>query len=1017
MLEAQLRVVAESPNEKGDVLTRLAGDVFHSLGYEDLLFNVPRTGREIDVLGTHRYESRRLICECKAHDEPIGGSAINKFAGVVQVERSRDARPVSAYFLSVSGFKQSALAQEREFAEPRMVLMDGQGIVAQLVTGGILLDQAKAIDQASRILPATVRATASVQMTEVVASRNGWAWGIYYGVAWNDLTHVCFVHADGQVLSRSAGLFLINDASVQLMATPDSDVDREADLAVDAYRDYILSEFGVITLEGLQADQDVGARRFRLESLYVPTRLSEQPPSSGVTGVASREIDFDDFDYDVQERFAPETQVAEEPPSTMTAGTALARHPALAILGPPGAGKSTLMKRLAVAYSSADRLDQVQDDLPAIGCVPIVVRCRQIGHTAYRAIVELLAEQIVRAEHPELKEPFGRAIGRLLRDGRILILLDGLDEIAGVQERLSFVLQLRTFLAVYPRTRLVITSREVGFRPIAGNIGELCKALYVQELSDEEITQLTVAWHRETVSASESVRNEAVRLATDICSVGRVRQLAANPLLLTTLLLVRRWVGQVPRRRSVLYGRAVDVLLMTWNVEGHAPISPEEALPQLGFVAYSMMIEGEQVVSAGRLRALLVRARAEMPDLLMHTRLSVAEMVDRIEERSSLLIQSGFEVIDGTLQAVYEFRHLTFQEYLCARAISDGWLAVGEADKSAVELIRPHLAKAGWEEVVVLTAALARRQSSAIVAALVEEASRLIERYIEDNAPSVGDLNEQIFTVVGNIADCLADDVPVAPEVLEPAIRTVIEDDLDGELAQELLGSRYEDSLRELVDRGLQRPEPLLRKYAKVYAELVASDYDDQAISLLPRQCTRMIKHRDREQRLRGLSLLLFLAWSVHNALSPGMRRRPQGVLRRSSLRVPAREVARLLASGEALDEASKMQAIWSMAWLAPLLEDSGEVNSLQQRLLKDWVAAEDGSLAAFSAWTLARTPLIGHWDDYLELDPELLDAFFRPASAGGRAIRPTEAICSVRLQLLLGDSVVTSGPRGCSCE
>ena len=34
---------------------------------------------------------------------------------------------------------------------------------------------------------------------------------------------------------------------------------------------------------------------------------------------------------------------------------------------------------------------------------------------------------------------------------------------------------------------------------------------------------------------------------------------------------------------------AVEVLLMTWNVEGYDPIEQDEALPQLCYVAYAMM--------------------------------------------------------------------------------------------------------------------------------------------------------------------------------------------------------------------------------------------------------------------------------------------------------------------------------------------------------------------------------------------------------------------------------------------
>jgi predicted NACHT family NTPase len=192
--------------------------------------------------------------------------------------------------------------------------------------------------------------------------------------------------------------------------------------------------------------------------------------------------------------------------------------------------------------------------------------------------VDALAERVGLGERTRA---FRAHVDLALRDGEVLLLVDGLDEISDPGDCTAFVRNLRTFLAIYPNVSLVVTSREAGFRHVAGLLAAVCRHTRLADFDADDIRRLSVAWHREVVGDRPDVVAEAEALAATIVANDRIRQLAVNPLLLTTLLLVKRWVGQLPTRRSVLYGKAVEVLLMTWNVEGHDPIEQDEALPQL----------------------------------------------------------------------------------------------------------------------------------------------------------------------------------------------------------------------------------------------------------------------------------------------------------------------------------------------------------------------------------------------------------------------------------------------------
>ena len=137
------------------------------------------------------------------------------------------------------------------------------------------------------------------------------------------------------------------------------------------------------------------------------------------------------------------------------------------------------------------------------------------------------------------------------------------------------------------------------------------------------------------------MRADAEQLARTITANDRIQRLAINPLLLTTLLLVKRWVGSLPTRRAVLYGKAVEVLLMTWNTEGHDPYPEGEALPQLCYVASAMMLEGVQKISRPRLAKLLQESRDALPTELGFVEGSVEDFINRVEDRSSLLMMTG----------------------------------------------------------------------------------------------------------------------------------------------------------------------------------------------------------------------------------------------------------------------------------------------------------------------------------------------------------------------------------------
>lgn len=790
-----IRLIEPDSNRRGDLFTRRMEDVLHALGYEQFVRDFARPGREVDITGVHRTEQHRVVVECKATRKPIGGDDLNKFAGVLELERRqhREVKTVG-YFISLSGFTQSALKQEAEAGGGRFVTMDGASAVRELINGHVVVSEEQATERAGRCaanLPGSLRLDPD---RELLISQLGWIWVAYFASG-KDRKSFALVHADGEPLAagpsekviaadRAVGGSLHELAWLPPPPEPGGEPQMRPDEAKAAYLNYLRQDYGSITLEGLPPDQQIGVRKLKLENIFVPLHL--EPPRYASTTVPRQ-------GNEIQPASAVQRQ---------TVGDVLTDHRRLAILAAPGAGKSTLVKRLAVAYGFPERRNDADDRLPERPWLPLVIRCRQLGDTVTQPITEILQRIPILAEMPHLALAFRGLISSALRSGNILLLVDGLDEIADEGQRVAFVLQLRTFLATYPAVSVVVTSREAGFRVVGRAMADVCDHYRIADFGEEDIRRLTVAWYREVVRTDEAALAEAEALASTIIATGRVLQLARNPLLLTTLLLVKRWIGELPPRRSVLYDEAIKVLLRTWNVEGHKPIELDEATPQLAFVAYAMLDAGTQRISFADLTKVLTQARHQMPELLAYAQTSVDDFVSRIELRSSLLSMSGYGIEDGRLVPVYEFRHLTFQEYLTALAIVEGYYPNrGERD-TVTSLLKPRFSKAAWKEVIPLAAVLAGPRAAPLVQALIQAVKE--NQGKSRKATPLGGPDKNLAATL--LAECLVDEVKLAPPLAEAAIKLVAgctqyDEETQVRYVSQFLTGKYAASFRETVER------------------------------------------------------------------------------------------------------------------------------------------------------------------------------------------------------------------------
>ena len=532
------------------------------------------------------------------------------------------------------------------------------------------------------------------------------------------------VVAMGAALLKTTGI-LFNGRTYRAFPSPTSDPVALAAEVDATYRQWLAEECGYIQLDGLPADTNLAATRLNLERLFVPLKAFFLSKSQDRPDATPR------------------------PAEILSIGQVLERAPHLVLLAVPGGGKSTLLKRLATAYAFTERRHEISDDLSPHDWLPLLLRCRELRERADRPIIELL-EDIPRQAgmSADVCAVFQDSIHAALSAGRALLLIDGLDEISGEVARQTFANHLRTFLATFPRAALVVTSREAGFRHVAGVLEGACLTAKLAPLNEADVLSLCERWHVEVVGDNDKVRAEARQLGQAIWSNERIRKLAENPLLLKTLLVVKRWVGALPNGRAALYREAIRVLIRTWDVESIAPLDEEETLAQLSYVACVMTAEGKQQIGQKALLRLFQDARRELHAELQFARVTPQEYIDRIEYRSSLLMQTGHERTDDGLEPVYEFRHVAFQEYLAARGYVEEQYPGRDSGQSLADVLEPHFADESWQEVILLAALLAGRKAEELVKRLTRRVGELDEHQRSAGNP--------LFLALGY---CLADGV------------------------------------------------------------------------------------------------------------------------------------------------------------------------------------------------------------------------------------------------------------------
>jgi HEAT repeat protein len=472
-----------------------------------------------------------------------------------------------------------------------------------------------------------------------------------------------------------------NKAITELLNALQKYYPPESGIAIDShagqlerrYCDLALHTYDIVDLANLPVtDPNLATRELLLRSLYVAIRVNieslpdPRSPRATLNAIKS------------ERRPVLSRHEQSEETRRWSVGERLTVSHRLVVLGDPGAGKSTLLRWIATAYCLRLTADpdwqQLPDitDLPNEELLPILIQCRDLDKRESAQSLERILDRHLRKlgiTGTEAEQLNKQLLARL-SEGRAILLIDGLDEIVRPATRALFCRQIEQMHVAYRRAPIIVTSRKVGYREMGLRIGRGFEHANILDLTTKDKDDFARRW----CSLTEPIarRRDATReLIRAIHSTDRIERLTGNPMLLTTMALVKKKVGKLPSKRAELYREAVDVLL-NWRSDIDEPLDPDEALPQLEYVAYAMCASGVQRLRSDEITRLLSNMRSEYPSIRAARRHDPLDFLRRLERRTGILVEIGRIRYQGEHVPVYEFRHLTFQEYLASLALVKG---------------------------------------------------------------------------------------------------------------------------------------------------------------------------------------------------------------------------------------------------------------------------------------------------------------------------------------------------------
>ena len=358
------------------------------------------------------------------------------------------------------------------------------------------------------------------------------------------------------------------------------------------------------------------------------------------------------------------------------------QYSCLMVLGGPGAGKSTFLRRIGLAAARGEAQFFEHD------CIPVMLELKQFKEPQVD-LQAAVAQEFANVGF-DFSQPF---VEEALKQGKLLVLFDGLDEVPKANQD-KVIDAIQNFVNRYGNNRFMASCRVAAYRSSFQNFTEIELA----DFDNKQIQQFIYNWFTTDVDQANKTAEQCWNLLNEN-SQKSAKELAQTPLLLTFLCIYYDKKQSFAAHRATLYRTALDILLEEWAAEKrirHEPVyeglNTELEKVMLAEIAYEGFVNDQLFFTQQELLDQIKQFLEDSVDKPKY--LDSRKVLDEIAAQQGILVERA--------EDVYSFSHLTLQEYLVAQHISQ----TDDANQGYESIVRQYLTQQRWQEVLLLVPGL-----------------------------------------------------------------------------------------------------------------------------------------------------------------------------------------------------------------------------------------------------------------------------------------------------------------------